>query len=364
MKLKSTLSSALIGAGLFLSGSAVFAAPALPAGGIEVDLTFASNYVFRGDDVYSDYAKQKGKSYGGNSGTWSFQPSITFSTPVKGLTFNIWGAFAMAGRADADTDQRLQSEPGGDNLAPNGNIVGVYTALPVPTNAVELDAYVKGFPNFYKEKNGLGRKDEIDFTLDYSAETKKGNVSFGLINYVNPSTRGKDNFGAITEIYFKYALPFFTDLTFAVYSGIATDKYQYYNAGYKKEVKLSKAMKLTFGLGVGYMVVDELKGVKDVTASVKLGIGKFTLGFNLVNRPDLRFAEVWAGEDSASQAPLWMYGASTLSDGLVADPSRNNGLLNDYVNAQIGNALGVAYTPRQKLPRNLYYVTIGYTQEL
>jgi len=270
----------------------------------------------------------------------------------------------MAGRADADTDQRLQSEPGGDNLAPNGNIVGVYTALPVPTNAVELDAYVKGFPNFYKEKNGLGRKDEIDFTLDYSAETKKGNVSFGLINYVNPSTRGKDNFGAITEIYFKYALPFFTDLTFAVYSGIATDKYQYYNAGYKKEVKLSKAMKLTFGLGVGYMVVDELKGVKDVTASVKLGIGKFTLGFNLVNRPDLRFAEVWAGEDSASQAPLWMYGASTLSDGLVADPSRNNGLLNDYVNAQIGNALGVAYTPRQKLPRNLYYVTIGYTQEL
>ncbi|MCB1168646.1 MAG: hypothetical protein KDK33_20995, partial [Leptospiraceae bacterium] len=60
-------------------------------------------------------------------------------------------------------------------------------------------------------------------------------------------------------------------------------------------------------------------------------------------------------------------GASTQFDGLVEDPSKNNGMVNSYINSQVAAVLDPAgtiqytYTPRQKLPRVIYYVSLGYS---
>ncbi|HNL02684.1 MAG TPA: hypothetical protein PKJ30_16350, partial [Leptospiraceae bacterium] len=83
--------------------------PALPDASIQVSLQLVSNSVFRGDDTFKGRAQQKRKQYGTHSGEWMFQPSITFNTPLEGLTFNWVGSFALAGRQDTDVDQRIES---------------------------------------------------------------------------------------------------------------------------------------------------------------------------------------------------------------------------------------------------------------
>ncbi|HMU85247.1 MAG TPA: hypothetical protein PKC35_18020, partial [Leptospiraceae bacterium] len=60
------------------------AAPALPNGGVDVSLQLSSNYVFRGADMYQNKFVQDRQSYGKWNKAPSFQPSVTFKTPVDG----------------------------------------------------------------------------------------------------------------------------------------------------------------------------------------------------------------------------------------------------------------------------------------
>lgn len=349
--------------------------------GVDVGFSIVTNYVFRGDDVFTAAAMQRGESYGGSTGAPAFQPSVTFALPVQGLSFNIWGSFAMSNRQDQDIDGVLQQGPGGDDLlAPSngadipGAIIG---ALPVATDVDTLAALdLKScaattgcIPGYYKEENGLKRLDEIDLTLSFDKETKNGNFGTGLIHYTHPGTIGKDGYGAITEAYFKYAFPFFTDLTFAVYSAVSGARYEYYNVSYSRDLELTKDLALSLGVGAGYQVQDSMQGWKDVTAGVHLNSGGFTIGFNVAYRPDLRFQESLIDGDPNTELPLWLYGGSTIGDGLVADPARTNGLINTAVNSVIGGTIQApgttfSYTPRTKLPRAVYWFDVGYTMSI
>ena len=213
----------------------------------------------------------------------------------------------------------------------------------------------------YKEENGLKRYDELDFTIDYSKETRKGTIGFGIVTYVSPQTNGKNDYGSITEMYVKYAMPVLPELTLAAYTNIdASDKYQYYNLGYGKELEISKNLAVGLAIGVGYQVQDQLQGWKDVTGGITFSIGKFSLGINAAHRPDMRFYDT----DTNTTIPLWLQGGSNARDGQVADPASINGPINSYVNDAISQAVGFEYTPRKKLPQNIYWVNAGYTIEI
>ena len=265
---------------------------ALPEGSIDVDLAFVSNYVFRGQDLFTGRAQQKGESYGSHTGEWAFQPSVTFNTPVEGLYFNFWGSFAMAGRQDQDVDGALQTKP-------NGTAVDITTALstigtdPVAAlnraNSTVDDGSTDGMPGWYRENNGLDRLDEVDLTIGYGTDTSIGSIGFGIISYTNPNSKTKGALGdPVEEIFFSYALPFLPDLSLSMYTQL-NDSVNYYNLSYGSGVEITDGISLDYGAGVGYGVRSKLQGVQDVTGSVGVTVYGFSIAYNVSYRPTLAF---------------------------------------------------------------------------
>ena len=354
-----------------------------PAIAIEFDNTFVSNYVFRGSDLFTNRAVQEGKSYGAHSGAWAYQPTISFGTS-SGWSFSIWGSYAMEGRNDVDVDERIQTSPGGASLLSDfhssmGNLTaydGTADAMLIAGTAPNLTAAASTFVDTsvakqHKEQNGLKRLDEIDFTIDYTLETKKsGSISFGIIAYYLPGTF-QSHSGNLTEAYISYTTPV-VPLTLSAY-GELTSADMYFSAGTEHEIELSDSMAISLGVSTGYGVYAGLQGWQDITGSVGLSVGGFSVGFNAAYRPNLAIHEKVLGNTPGDKnIPLWLNGGSTVFDGMVADPGQTTGLANDLIvqainanNALKGHSYGnYSYTPRKKLPRVVYWLNIGYTLEI
>ena len=397
------------------------AEPELPNASVDVSLQFASNYVFRGADVFQNRFNQKRQSISGVNEAWTFQPSITFKTPVDGLYFNIWGNFAMEGREDKDTDQRLQTtvtSPGtGDTAGSNilidsidptlngGAIPASYVGTTLtsaatyyPGTSASCTACVSGtyggvnnitVPALRKESNGLKRFDEIDLTIGYGASTKVGVIGFGIVTYnlVNPKAKANPfgNVGGtyyITEIFGTYALPMFPDLTAKIYGDIVTSS-QYYQLVYAKTINVNDSVAVSVSTGPGYSIQNNgyslstlasaypqganlpqtIAGWRDWTSSVGVTVKGFNVNVNAAYRPDLRFFD----GDMATSRLVELDGGSTNDDGLVADPKYvGAGPVGDIYQrsvsrqmaARTGNA-SYSYTPRQKLPKWVYWVNLG-----
>lgn len=353
---------------LTLTSAPVFAEDELPDVNVDVGLNFVSNYIFRGGDFHANRALQKGESYGSHTGEWAFQPTITFNTP-SGLFFNIWGSFATAGRKDQDTDQSFQTAPGGSALPSDpASIAAAYSSVTL-ADLLTQDKRVGSVPGFYKEANGLERADEIDLTIGYSTSTKEGNIGFGIIHYTGPNADTKSAFPQTTEVYFTYAPPFLTELTLAYYTDTeAFNDANYYNLSYGSSLDLSDDLSMSYKVAAGYGVVDRLQGWQDVTGTIGFSFSGFSVGFNYVYRPDLRFFDADNSTGFNETAPAWLVGGSTRRDGEVADPARTTGpvnaLINNTIQGLFDTALGAGaytYTPRQKLPRTLWFVNVGYS---
>ncbi|HMU82967.1 MAG TPA: hypothetical protein PKC35_06475, partial [Leptospiraceae bacterium] len=223
----------------------------------------------------------------------------------------------------------------------------------------------------YKEANGLRRLDEMDWTLGYERQTKIGTMGGGLLVQTMSDATGKANpfisggSGYIlTEFFLTYALPQFKDLK--LYAGadvIRSD--QYYKLTYSHEFPINDSMSVSVNTGPGYMVTQNLQGVRDVPTTVQLNVKGFNVGFNAVYRPKLEFFDT----DTATTRAVWLDGGSTKADGLVADPSKYQaGVVSDAINGAITQAVRTRsgntnynYVPRQKLPHWLYFVNLGYT---
>ncbi|MCR9141865.1 MAG: hypothetical protein NXI24_06405 [bacterium] len=351
----------------------------LPDASIDVDLAFVSNYVFRGDDLFITRAQQKNESYGSHSGEMAFQPSITFNTPLEGLSFNIWGSFAMFGRDDVDTDQIVQTAPGSSTDVISGLAIGEPqanaivqaaggTADGITTTALSTNKETGGLPGYYAEPNGLKRLDELDFTIAYSADTKVGSIGFGFVAYTFPYiSNGQTLTGGTEEIFVSYALPFLPELGLSVNADIDSSV-MYYNLSYGSGVEITDGVSLDYGAGVGYgngYLGKRVQGIQDVTGSIGISAYGFSVAYNIAYRPNLEFFD----EDTSGNRnnPSWINGSSTAGDGLVADPSQTNGFVRTTINNGIGTAISNAsgvnytYTPRQKLPRTLWWISAGYS---
>ncbi|MCP4709884.1 MAG: hypothetical protein GY869_14775, partial [Planctomycetes bacterium] len=147
----------------------------------------------------------------------------------------------------------------------------------------------------------------------------------------------------------------------------------YTSIGTGHEIELSDSMTVSLGVSAGYGVYEGLQGWQDVTTSVGLSVGGFSVGLNAAYRPNLAIHEKFLGNTVADKnQPLWLNGGSTVFDGMVADPAQTTGLANDLIinaiNANTSLAAlapgGYTYTPRKKLPRVVYWLNLGYTLEL
>lgn len=396
-------------------------APALPNASVDVSLQFASNYVFRGTDMHQNMFNQKRKEIDGKNEAWAFQPSITLKTPVDGLYFNIWGNFALEGREDKDVDQRIQTAPGAGDPTNTGcgtatynqtfsNVMidsvdrlctaasaGIPSSHIISTLTASGNYFPSGYtgvagvsvPKAYKEANGLKRADEIDLTIGYSSSTKVGVIGFGIVTYNLVNNRAKANpFGNVggtywgTEIFGTYALPFFPDLTAKIYGDVVTSN-QYYQLQYAKTIAVNDSVSVSVTTGPGYSVernaysyttqaaafpaganpAQTVAGWRDWTSSVGVTVSGFNVTLNAAYRPDLRFFD----GDYASSRLVEADGLSTNADGMVANPAlAGAGPLGDIVQRSITRSgqrinSAFAFTPRQKLPRWLYWVNLGYT---
>ncbi|MCB1324326.1 MAG: hypothetical protein H7A21_17295 [Spirochaetales bacterium] len=380
----------------------------LPDASIDVELAFVSNYLFRGSDLFANRAVQKGESLGSHTGAWAFQPSVTFNTPVSGLYFNIWGSFAMQGRTDQDVDRVLQTSPGGADLTSAGSVplASAYTSgLPTSLNAAveaQRAGATAGLPGYYAEANGLERLDEIDLTIGYAAETTVGTMGFGYVAYTLVNDRYPGNSG-FDEIFFSYALPQLPELGLTVYTvvdgldytdnqtpshaagaaGVAADvarstpqkSSQYIDLTYSSGFEVAENISLDYSFGAGYGRQERVQALRDLHAGITLNAYGFFVGYNVVQRQDWRFFDTDAIGTDDGNIPAWVVGRSTSTDGLVGDPGQTTGPINTTFNSNIatlaaatsgvsdyGAASGGAatYTPRQKLPRTLWYVTVGY----
>lgn len=357
------------------------AEPALPEASVDVDLNVVSNFIDRGEDVGAGYTQQRREKYDNFTAPWFFQPSVTFHTPVEGLSFNVFASIALRGRADTEVDQRLESGADGNQtlltdsvnpfinnsgLTPYNYIrtqieaAGTYPAVSIPA----IQVY-----NFYKEHNGLYRRDQVDLTIAYERETSIGLLGGGIIASNRGNEKGKSNpFGdsganyQSTEMYFSYALPFLTNLKFTYYGDIVNSN-QRLEADFGHEFELNDSVSLGVSAVTGYAWWETTTGWQDLDLGTEVSVNSFVFGVHWVYRPTLEFFD----EDSdLSTRYLMLDGGSSKSDGMVADPRKVGlgddlirGLITQRIRATTGNA-AYTYTARQKLPRWVNYVTLGY----
>ena len=373
--LKKTWSSILIGSAL-LSTATLQAEPS-----IDVDATVVSNYVFRGTDIHQGKFSQDGEKISGFNMAPAFQPSINFNLD-NGMFFNVWTSFALTGREDKDTDGQYQYGPGGATaaniLTPGvdlftpafSNSTGCTAATGTTCTSAEVLAAVAAgtytAPGFYNERNGLRRFDEVDLTLGYEVEHKYGTMSGGIVAYVLPNpAAGVTGADQYTEFFVGFAPAALPGLGITYYAEVNGDgaegtTYTYIDYGY--DIEVSDSMSIGLGVGAGYQVQNQLQGWRNVDAGISFGFGDFSVGVTAVYRPNLAFFD---SDTAGKNVPAWLANGSTKFDGQVGDPSKTTGLANSYINSLVSTSIdptgGFTYTPRQKLPSVVYYVSLGYS---
>ncbi|MBE7438320.1 MAG: hypothetical protein HS115_07680 [Spirochaetales bacterium] len=382
-----------------------------PESSISIDQAIVSNYVWRGADQYPEYARQKGRKLGSHTGALSYQPSLTFNPPSSGLSFNIWGNYALEGRSDRDMDRVLQTSPGGDDIwagryssdldasfrhydvdadgNPNGTMDLYDAAIHAARQRVdgsglagactELseggDCPWLGLPGLYKEPVGTKRKDEIDLTLSYDFETVQGNYRFGIVRYMHPGPFNQETF-FLDEFFFGYAPAIFPDISLTVW---ASTSQWFTTLAYDPSFSLTgdeDGPSVGLLLATSYRVQTRRQGWSNSDVGVNFSSGGFSLAVNATYRHSCAPYD----DDLNTDLPLHWQGGSSDRDCMVRDFSQTDGLLNSWKNTVIQNevrtALGNAlhpdnflaknytYVPRQKIPPILYWVSLGYSMEI
>ncbi|MCB1172212.1 MAG: hypothetical protein KDK39_01545 [Leptospiraceae bacterium] len=390
--------------GVVFTSAPALMAEELPEASVDVTLGFASTYMFRGKDLNAaSINNQRAQKDKGRTEAWVFQPDLTFNTPVEGLSFGLWGNFAISNREDTDTTGFLQQGPKNISSASSNTLtfnesVSSTDALRVleSLRATPFTSLGSGgtpslqypacaatttcVPGFYKEQNGLKRLDEVDYTIAYERETSIGTLGVGAYYYTYPNVTAKAS--ADQEVYVSYGLPnlpiSFSFITDVGGSGSSTggNSSNYLEIAYGDGMDIADGVALNWGLSGLYAWKSYLQGVQSVDASIGIDVQGFFANLNVTMRPDVRFHEATSTAGTENLPLEWM-GSDKRGDGLIIDQSQNSGPVNDWINRAISgqipgingvssyvptNTLGYSYTytPRQKLPRYVYWVELGY----
>jgi len=154
---------------------------------VDLELGIATDYLWRGYDVYAGKLLADGKTEGVFNFAPSLMPSLTFYAPIEGLSFNLWMARSLVARDGAS--------------------------------------------------GGLGAADEIDYTASYEFSSVIGDIGAAMIYYTYPTTMGGSLLSGYFEAAFSYSIPVILSPSFGVAfsDGVGGDT-AYYTIGLSHEL--------------------------------------------------------------------------------------------------------------------------------
>ncbi|TGM07202.1 hypothetical protein EHQ76_04840 [Leptospira barantonii] len=391
---------------------------------IDVTHEIVTDFIWRGLSFSGEMAnRRRNDSYPSTTFVPSYQPTIDINTPLKGFKIQFWGNFQLTERNDKDNDGRFQLFPGGPGpsypgqgnpfTAPNPDLLNQSCVYDTQNNVMGGN-YATGptcgglTPTAHKEQNGMKRADGLFYAFYYTFEkTSWGKFTVGTWFYntfnKNPAyistplggynslaaqgiTSSNNTSNQITrlawqEYYIFWQLPFLSYLTPTISfytqmsqenAGLAAGK-NYLSLYMSHEYFAEKFFRITPAVNIGYEmsnnIVDNRYGIQDITSSLTFYFGKFFIKGNHVYRPNLYMYDT----DNYYGATGGYVNRNT-KDGLIVDPHKVNGPVNQYLLDQIANsplipdagdgslrqAIRESYL-LQKIPAHLFWFSVGFS---
>lgn len=397
---------------------------------IDITHEIVSDFIWRGLSFSGEMAnRRRNDSYASTTFVPSYQPTININTPFKGFMIQFWGNFQLTERNDRNNDGRLQLFPGGPGpsypgqgnpfIAPNPDLLNQSCVYDTQNNLLSGN-YTTGptcgglVPKPYKEQNGMKRADGLFYAFYYTFEKSswgKFTVGTWFYNtfhknsaYVSTPLGGYNSLAAqgvsssnntsnqVTrlawqEYYIFWQLPEFSFLPFISYltptisfytqisaenASLAAGK-NYLSLYLSHEYFKEDFFRITPAVNIGYEmsnnIVDNRYGIQDITSSLTFYFGKFFIKGNHVYRPNLYMYDT----DNYYGATGGYINRNT-KDGLIVDPSKVNGPLNQFLLDQIASSplipdagdgslrqlIRESYL-LQKIPAHLFWFSIGFS---
>ncbi|WP_423789880.1 LA_0442/LA_0875 N-terminal domain-containing protein [Leptospira wolffii] len=393
---------------------------------IEVIHEVVTDFIWRGLSFSGEINNRRNnESYRAMTFVPSYQPTLTFNTPLKGLQVQFWGNFQLTERNDRDNDGRFQLYPGGPGPAyPGQGAAGSLSPFSAPSpdalnSACPYDTqnnFLAGnaqtgstcggdVPGFKKEQNGMKRSDGLFYAFYYNFEkTSWGTFTAGIWfyntfqksnAYLSPALGGFNSSAAqgvsgannpstqITrlawqEYFFFWKLPFlqWANPTISFYTqfsqenaGLMAGK-NYLSLTMGHEFFQDKFFRILPQVNIGYAmsnnIVDNRYGIQDITSTLTFFFGKFFIKAADVWRPNLYMYDT----DNYYGATGGYVNTST-KDGKIVDPAKVNGPTNQFVLDYISSSTSIPDQLRQsvresyllqKIPAHLVWFSIGFSQ--
>ncbi|WP_165778805.1 LA_0442/LA_0875 N-terminal domain-containing protein [Leptospira perolatii] len=353
---------------------------------IDVVHEIVSDFIWRGLSFSGEYAnRRRNEKYPAFTFVPSYQPTITFNTPLKGFQVQFWGNFQLTERNDRDADGRFQLYPGGAGPAYLGQGTAgslspfsapspdtLNQACPFDTQNNLLSGVAKTgptcggqVPGFKNEQNGMKRSDGLFYAFYYSFEkTRWGTFTAGMwfyntfqktTAYISPPLGGFNALAAqgvpganntstqITrlawqEYYFFWKLPIleYINPTISFYtqfsqenSGLMAGK-NYLSLTMNHEFFQGKFFRIQPQVNIGYAmsnnIVDNRNGVQDITSTITFSFGKFFVKAADVYRPN-----IYLYDTDNYYGATGGYVNRSHDDGKIVNPGKVNGPINQLI---------------------------------
>ncbi len=376
-----------------------------PAVQIDVTHEIVNDFVWRGQSFTGDFLSRRDNvPYSNFAEAYTYVPVARISHN-SGFYFELESNLALKGRADRDSDQRLQAFPGAgqidsnrylqhylnDNSLPDSqgnslffdrtnNVYGDKCNLTLPenpfTNPCTVDP-TKIRP--YAEKNGMARTDGLFTTFAYEMNAGKfGTFTAGSWWYFKKDRSNKYTWN---EFFLWWELPWlkeilnptlqtFTQTSYDVGGGNGN---QYTSFSLSHTFFYEKPISLEWTSSAGYIYVNnnisQKSGFNDVTTNFKFQWKDYFLSLNHVFRPEISLYDNNRNFFTTSNTSSLVTNLSE-RDGRTIDPSKLYGITNEIVYESInqtnaGEAVKVWSRDQyqsQKIPQHLFWIGIGLNQ--
>jgi hypothetical protein len=380
---------------------------------IDISHEVVSDFIWRGINYGSDFlARRNNTRYKEVGQYWAYQPNIRVEH-TTGLYLELWGNISLVGRGDRDSDMRLQSSPGGNSIDavkladriaqgnftadaagtsalfdPSNNVQNSSCADPAAAQAAVAanpGAINDCFVNItkvkkYKEKNGMSRTDGLFTTFAYKMDGGNlGTFTMGTWWYFQNDRNAKYSWN---EYFIWWDLPLLKGILDPSIQAFTQSSYdsggsgagnQYVALVNKHTFFTDKPYKIEVTNNVGYQWVNnntsQKSGILDITSGIKFFLNQFFVSLNHAHRPNVYMYDNGVNFFTLSNSNPATANRSEY-DGKTVDPSKLYGTFNDLVYQSINELqepdivklyLKEQYQ-NQNIPKNLYWVSIGFNQ--
>lgn len=367
---------------------------------IEITHEISNDFVWRGQSFSGDYISRRDNlPYKSFSEAYTYVPVARVSHE-NGFFFELEGNIALKGRSDRDSDQRIQSYPGG-NVIDINRWTSQFLANPVDksnfydsANSVYSEQCDPSSPNdpflnpcainptqikSYAERNGMARTDGLFTTFAYEMETKRfGTFTVGSWWYFKKDRSAQNTWN---EYFIWWELPWFKQIlnpTIQSFKQTSANR----KAGYSNQYSSfsighhflkEKEFSIEWTSNIGYVWVNNLdsqkSGLNDITSTIKFLWNQYFLSFNHAHRPEIDLYDNdkiyflnsetnsrvtnLSERDGVITDPSLLYGISNEWKSLMIDQFDSSELIQDWAKTKIQS---------QMIPRNLFWIGIGVSQ--